>query len=69
MWGFTTQPGLAITVLDFTKDLSSLSAGLFGLVLLSAGLIALTAIRYHLSQQTTSATEPAPAATGCRAAA
>lgn len=69
MLNLITQPGLTTTVLDFTKDLALLGVGLFGLLVLSAGLIACAAIRHHLSEKTTLAIDTAPAATDHRAAA
>ena len=69
MLNFMTQPGLTTAVLDFTKDLSPLGTGLFGLLVLSAGLIACAAIRHHLHEKTTPAIDTAPAATDHREAA
>ena len=69
MWGFTIQLGLATAVLDFTKDLSLLGVGLFGLLALSTGLITFTAIRHHLLQKTTPMTDTASFATDHRKAA
>lgn len=69
MWSFMPQSGLATAVLDFTKDLSPLGIGLFGLLVLSAGLIAFAAIRHHLTEKTTLVTDTAPAGTDHREAA
>jgi hypothetical protein len=57
MWNFTTQSGLATTVLDFTNDLSLLGVGLVGLMAVAGGAIVFMALRYHLSQRTTPAVE------------
>ncbi len=63
MWGFISQPDLATVVLDFTNELSLLGGGLFGLVVLSGGMLALAAIRHHRSQKAKAVanTTPAPA--------
>ena len=50
MWGFISDCSLATVVLDYTNELSLLGAGLFGLVALSGGLLAFTALRHYLSQ-------------------
>ena len=52
MWNFIIQPGLAAATVDFTNDLTLLGVGLVGMVVLAAGAIACTAIRYHVSQRT-----------------
>jgi hypothetical protein len=67
MWPIT-QPGLAMAIVDFTKDLSPLLIGLLGLVALSAGFIIVAAIQEHLSQTTERRKEP-PAAEDRRDAA
>ena len=45
MWSFIAQSGLAAGVVDLTNELALLRIGLVGLVVLSAGLLALTALR------------------------
>jgi uncharacterized membrane-anchored protein len=51
MWTFSNSSGIATTVVDFTTELSPLLVGLVSLVLLSAGMIAIIAIRHYLSEQ------------------
>jgi hypothetical protein len=51
MWIFSNYSGMATTVVDFTAWLSPLLVGLVSLVMLSAGMIAVMAIRHALSQQ------------------
>ena len=51
MWQFTSHSGLATVVLDYTNELSLLGYGLFGLIALSGGLIALAAIKHSLFQR------------------
>ena len=69
MWSFIAQSGLAPEVVDFTNALSLLGVGLVGLVALSAGLIALTALRQPGTQAPQPVAEPTPAAADYRAAA
>lgn len=58
MWNTIAQSGIATMSVDFTPAMWPLKVGLLGLLALSAGGIIYTALRYHYSQQTTSATEP-----------
>jgi hypothetical protein len=60
MWSFTTQPGLATTVLDFTDALAWLGVGLLGLTALAAWAIAVRAIRHQVSQRATRAAKTMP---------
>ncbi len=69
MWGFISQPDLATVLLDFTNELSLLGSGLFGLVVLSGGMLALAAIRHHLSQTAKPVTETVSAPIDYRKAA
>jgi hypothetical protein len=63
MWGMMTQSGLATASVDFTNTLSVLNIGLLGSVVLLAGMITVSALRYSWSQtvrqadETTSAPE------------
>ena len=52
MWSFAIQPGFATTIIDFTNDLSWLTGGLVGLMALSAGMIAIAALRHYQSEKT-----------------
>ena len=52
MWTFSNYSGMATTVVDFTTELSPLLIGLVGLVGVSGAMIAVSAIRYYLSQRT-----------------
>ena len=61
MWTFSTSSGMATTVVDFTTEFAPLVIGLVGLVLLSAGMIAVIAIRHSLSQQVESTPQVSPA--------
>jgi hypothetical protein len=45
MWNFPLSIGLATATLDFSTALPWAGAGLFGVVLLSAGMIVFTALR------------------------
>ena len=58
MWNAIAQSGIATMSVDFTQAMWPLKVGLLGLLALSAGGIVYAAVRYHYSQQTTSATEP-----------
>ena len=69
MWNFIAQSGLTTAGVDFTNALSLLGVGLVGLVALSAGLIALTAIRQQMSQALQPVAETTPAPVDYRAAA
>lgn len=51
MWTFSNSAGIATTVMDLTTELSSLLVGLVGLVGVAGGMIALSALRYYLSQR------------------
>ena len=59
MLPFSTSSGIATTVVDFTTELSPLLVGLVGLVAVSAGMIALSALRDYWSQRV----QPTPQAT------
>ena len=61
MWNFIAQPGIATASVDFTGDFLLLALGLLGLLALSAGLIAVDAIRQHMSQKTEPVAGPASA--------
>ena len=69
MWSFIAQSGLAAGVVDLTNELALLRIGLVGLVALSAGLLALTALRQHGAQAPQPVAEPTPASADYRAAA
>ena len=69
MWNFIAQSGLTTAGVDFTNALSLLGVGLVGLVALSAGLIALTALRQQGSQAPQAVAETTPAPVDYRAAA
>jgi hypothetical protein len=69
MWSFIAQSGLATGVMDFTNALSLLGVSLVGLVALSAGLIAFTALRQQVSQAPQPVAETTPAPADYRAAA
>ena len=58
MWTFISQPGLTTTIVDFTNEFSPLLVGLVGLVALSAGAIAWTALRYHWTQRSRATVSP-----------
>lgn len=61
MWQFTLHSGFATLVLDYSHELSLLGYGLFGLLAFSGGMIALVAIRHHLSRiSTLTATRTSP---------
>jgi|RhiMetdeSRZDD1v2_1073273.scaffolds.fasta_scaffold3240603_1 hypothetical protein len=51
MMSFIAQAGYATAVVNFTNDLSSLFVGLIGMTTLSAAVIIVEAVRYHLSQK------------------
>jgi len=69
MLSFIAQAGYATTVVDFTTDPPSLMVGLVALTALSAGMIALEAVRYHFVQKAEVPTEMAPATIEYRQAA
>jgi hypothetical protein len=69
MFSFIAQAGYTTTVVDFTTDLSSLLVGLVTLTVLSAGMIAFEAVRYHFAQRTEVPTEMTPATIEYRQAA
>ena len=52
MWNFITQSGIATIVVDFTNEFSPLLVGLMSFMWLSAGVIAVIAIRHYLSEKT-----------------
>ena len=51
MWTFSNSSGMATTVVDLTTELSPLLIGLVSLLMLSAAMIAVLAIRQYLSEQ------------------
>lgn len=57
MLSFIAQAGYATTVVNFTTDLSSLMVGFIALTALSAGMILVEAVRYHVAQKTEVVTE------------
>lgn len=59
MGTFSNYSGMATTVVDFTAEFAPLLVGLRSLVWLSAGMIAVMAIRHALSQQS----QPTPQVT------
>jgi len=61
MWNLIGHPGIAAAVVDFTPALSSLFVGLVSVVLLSVGMIVVTAVRYRLSRQAEHTARPVPA--------
>jgi hypothetical protein len=69
MFSFIAQAGYTTTVIDFTNDLSTLLVGLVTLTALSAGAIAIEAIRYHFAQKAEVPIEAAPATIEYRQAA
>jgi hypothetical protein len=69
MFSFIAQADYTTTGIDLTNDLSSLLVGLVTLIVLSAGMIAFEAIRYHFAQKAEVPTEMAPATIEYRQAA
>ncbi|NOT55987.1 MAG: hypothetical protein HOP18_15415 [Deltaproteobacteria bacterium] len=69
MFSFIAQAGYTTTVIDFTNDLSILLVGLVTLTALSAGVLAIEALRYHFAQKAEGSTETAPATIEYRRAA
>jgi hypothetical protein len=69
MLSFIAQTSYSTTGIDLTNDLSSLLVGLVTLIVLSAGMIAFEAVRYHFAQKTEVPTEMAPATIEYRQAA
>jgi hypothetical protein len=61
MFSFIAQAGYSTTGIDLTNNLSSLLVGLMTLIVLSAGMIAFEAVRYHFAQQAQVPTERNPA--------
>ena len=66
MWNVIAQSGLATAHVDFTSELLPVAFGLLGLLLLSVGLIASTAIGYHHSQKAEAEAERSPFPTSQR---
>jgi hypothetical protein len=62
MLSFIVQTGYPTTVVNLTTDLSSLMVGLVALTAFAAGMIALTAVRYHVAQRAESMRETMPEA-------
>jgi hypothetical protein len=60
MWGFMTQSGIAAASVDFTSALSVLSVGLLSALVLLAGIITFSAIRYSLAQKSETAVQETP---------
>ena len=69
MLSFIAQADYTTTGIDLTNDLSSLLVGLVTLIVLSAGMIAFEAVRYHFAQKAEVPTEMAPATIEYRQAA
>jgi hypothetical protein len=69
MLSFIIQAGYPTAVVDLTTDLSLLMVGLVALTALSAGMIALAAVRYHLAQKAAPTTATMPATITYRQAA
>jgi hypothetical protein len=69
MYSFMSRSGLAIAVLDSTNELSLLGDVLFGLVVLSGGMIALAALRHHRPVTSQPASAPASSSESYDAAA
>ena len=69
MLSFIAQIGYTTTGIDLTNNLSSLLFGIVTLLVLSAGMIAFEAVRYHFAQQAQVPTEMAPATIEYRQAA
>lgn len=63
MWNAIGQPGLANASVDFTTALSPLIFGLYSLLALCTGLIALTALHHQRSQKTKTTVEYSSALT------
>jgi hypothetical protein len=61
MLSFITQSAYTTTGIDLTSNLSSLLVGLVTLLMVTAGMIAFEAVRYHFAQKAEVSTEPAPA--------
>jgi hypothetical protein len=69
MFSFIAQSDSMATGIDLTNDLSSLLVGLVTLIVLSVGMIAFEAVRYHFAQKAEVPTEMAPATIEYRQAA
>ncbi len=69
MWTFSNYSGMATTVVDFTTEFAPLLVGLMSLVGVSAGMIAVMAIRHYLSQRSQPTPQVTPTAPAYRAAA
>jgi hypothetical protein len=69
MLSFITQSAYTTTGIDLTTNLSSLLVGLVTLLVVTAGMIAFEAVRYHFAQQAQVSTEIAPATIEYRQAA
>ena len=69
MFSFIAQTNYTTTGIDLTNDLSSLLVGLVTLIVLSAGMIAFEAVRYHFAQKAEVPTEMATATIEYRQAA
>jgi len=69
MFSFIAQANYTTTGIDLTNDLSSLLVGLVTLIVLSAGMIAFEAVRYHFAQKAEVPTEMATATIEYRQAA
>ena len=69
MFSFIAPIGYTTTGIDLTNNLSSLLVGLVTLIVLSAGMIAFKAVRYHFTQKAAVPTEMAPATIEYRQAA
>jgi hypothetical protein len=69
MLSFITQSAYTTPGIDLTTNLSSLLVGLVILLVVTAGMIAFEAVRYHFAQQAQVPTEMAPATIEYRQAA
>jgi len=63
MLSFIAQSSYVTTGMDLTNELSSLLVGIVTLLVLSAGMIAFEAVRYHFAQKAQVPTGMAPATT------
>jgi hypothetical protein len=69
MLSLITHSGYTTAGIDLTTNLSSLLVGLVTLLVVTAGMIAFEAVRYHFAQQAQGPTEMAPATIEYRQAA
>lgn len=57
-----TLPGLANAIVDFTSAFSPLLGGLLGIMVLSAGMLVVLALREYRTQTSTPVVAPTPVA-------